>query len=98
MPCWDYRCSECGNIEEYEGSLHTGPPLAGPCCICGGLMRRVQSPVRWQRSSANAEDTYNPSLGIAHRTDAQAAEHLKRVNDTEGTQYVLADPDDTRMV
>ena len=98
MARWDYRCEQCGYEEEYEGSIHDGPPGRRACPVCMGNMVRVYSVPHFNRSSANAEDTYNPSLGIAHRTDAQAQEHLKRLNDTEGTHLTLADPGDTRMV
>lgn len=84
-----WRCVTCGHEQDRE--------ISDKCESCAGRTIRVYG-VRFQRSSANAEEVYNPSLGIHHRTDAQASEHIKKTNDTQGTHYILADRDETRMM
>ncbi len=84
-----WRCVECGQEQDRE--------VCEKCAVCAGRTQRVYG-IRFNRRSANTEEVFNQSLGIAHRTDAQALEHLKKTNDEKGTHYVLGDPDDARMI
>lgn len=86
---YGWRCLECGHDQDRE--------ISEQCESCAGRTTRVYG-LRFNRRSANTEEVFNPSLGIHHRTDTQAQEHIKKTNDLEGTHYVLADPDDTRMI
>ncbi len=86
---YEWQCTQCGSRQEAETSEQ--------CDACGARTTRVYT-FRFNRRSANTEEVFNPSLGIAHRTDAQALEHLKKTNDEKGTHYVLGDPDDARMI
>ena len=85
---YDYRCQRCGEELEVDATMGTAPRSV-PCPCCGDRAVRVFFSSSFSRSSANAEETWNPQLGIAHRNDMQAAEHIKRLNDTEGTHYAL---------
>jgi len=43
MPTYDYACTECGDRTEVVRSFSDAPPTT--CTICGGLLRKVFSPV-----------------------------------------------------
>jgi putative FmdB family regulatory protein len=85
---YEYTCTMCGDDMEVEAPIGTAEH-ALPCSSCGGRALRVISNVAFFRGSANAEELWNPQLGIAHRTREQAAEHIKKVNDTEGSHLTL---------
>ena len=43
MPTYDYACTECGDRTEVVRSFSDAPPTT--CTVCGGLLRKVFSPV-----------------------------------------------------
>lgn len=88
MAQYTYRCDLC--FDEMEVTAPLGQAVRSlPCSSCGGRAARVFESPGFARSSANTEDAYNPSLGIVHRTDQQADEHIRKLNDLKGTKYTL---------
>ena len=43
MPTYEYACTECGDRTEVVQSISDAPPTT--CTVCGGLLRKVFSPV-----------------------------------------------------
>lgn len=43
MPTYEYACTECGDRTEVVRSFSDAPPTT--CTVCGGLLRKVFSPV-----------------------------------------------------
>ena len=43
MPTYEYACTECGDRTEVVQSFSDAPPTT--CPVCGGVLRRVFSPV-----------------------------------------------------
>ena len=43
MPTYDYACTECGDRTEVVRSFSDAPTTT--CTVCGGLLRKVFSPV-----------------------------------------------------
>jgi putative FmdB family regulatory protein len=43
MPTYEYACTECGDRTEVVQSFSDAPPTT--CTVCGGLLRKVFSPV-----------------------------------------------------
>ena len=43
MPTYDYACTDCGDRTEVVRSFSDAPPTT--CTVCGGLLRKVFSPV-----------------------------------------------------
>ena len=43
MPTYEYACTECGDRIEVVQSIADAPPTT--CAVCGGLLRKVFSPV-----------------------------------------------------
>jgi putative FmdB family regulatory protein len=43
MPTYEYACTECGDRTEVVQSFSDAPPTT--CAVCGGLLRKVFSPV-----------------------------------------------------
>lgn len=88
MTQYEYVCESCGDEMEVSAPMGTAEHSL-PCSSCGGRSRiRVSSPL-FLRGTANAEEAWNPSLGIAHRTDAQAQEYVREHNDTHDDQITL---------
>lgn len=88
MAQYTYRCTLC--LDEMEVTKPLGSAeRALPCSSCGGRAVRVFESPGFARSSANTEDQYNPQLGIVHRTDKEADEHIRKLNDLHGTKYTL---------
>lgn len=88
MTVYEYKCLMCGDVMDVEAPIGTAQRTL-PCSGCGGRATQMISAPAFFRGSANTEEMWNPQLGIAHRTREQAVEHIKKVNDTEGTHYRL---------
>ena len=43
MPTYEYACTECGDRTEVFRSIADAPPTT--CAVCGGILRKVFSPV-----------------------------------------------------
>ena len=43
MPTYDYACTECGDRTAVVRAFSDAPPTT--CTVCGGLLRKVFSPV-----------------------------------------------------
>jgi len=43
MPTYEYACTECGDRTEVVQSFSDAPPTT--CPVCGGVLRKVFSPV-----------------------------------------------------
>ena len=43
MPTYEYACTECGDRTEVVQSIADAPPTT--CAVCGGVLRKVFSPV-----------------------------------------------------
>jgi putative FmdB family regulatory protein len=43
MPTYEFACTECGNRVEVVRSFSDAPPTT--CTVCGGVLRKVFSPV-----------------------------------------------------
>jgi len=88
MTVYEYRCTICGDEMEVEAPIGTAEH-ALPCSSCGGRSQLAVSNPLFLRGTANAEEVWNPMLGIHHRTDAQAQEYVKEHNDTHDDHIVL---------
>ena len=62
MPLHDYKCQECGHVEE---ELHRGPGLAkelGVCPVCGGESKKIYS--AGMRRHAEGTEIWSKAMGV----------------------------------
>ena len=81
MPTYEYACTECGDRTEVFRSIADAPPTT--CAVCGGILRKVFSPVGIVFKGSGFYRT--DSRGKPAKTDGGGGDKSKTPADSSST-------------
>lgn len=93
MPTYEFKCHSClSTYDAFRTVLQRND--APECPTCGGPTQRIIGRVNFARSTVQSEPHFNHVLGQVVSSTKDFEEKLHKMNEENGTHYVVADPND----